>query len=118
MIQNYDDLEVYKKSYESALEAYALSKKLPKEETYGLMSQVRRASLSIPLNIAEGYGKRDSNAEFKRFLKMAKGSCDEMKVLIDFMKDLGFINGSEHGEMKSTYDEIGKMLYGLIKRWN
>ena len=117
MIRNYDDLDVYKKSYEAALEAYTLSKKLPKEEAYGLTSQVRRASLSIPLNIAEGYGKRESIAEFKRYLYMAKGSCDEMKVLADFIKDLGYLDGGEHEVMKTTYDEIGKMLHGLIKHW-
>ena len=117
MIRNYDDLEVYKKSYESALKAHALSGNLPKEETYGLQSQVRRAAMSIPLNIAEGYGKRESAAEFKRYLQMAKGSSEEMKVLIDFMKDLGYIGKREHEEMRAVYDEIGKMLYALIKRW-
>ena len=117
MIQNYEDLEVYRKSYKSALRSYAMSRKLPKEEMYGLASQVRRAALSVPLNIAEGYGKRESAAEFKRFLSMAKGSCDEMKVLADFMKDLGFIGEEEHRTVRGGYDEIGKMLYALMKKW-
>ena len=64
MIQSYEDLEVYKKSFQLAVRIYEQGKTLPKEETYGLINQMRRASVSIPLNIAEGYGKRESAAEF------------------------------------------------------
>ena len=117
MIQSYEDLEVYKKSFQLAVKVYEQGKNLPKEETYGLTSQMRRASVSIPLNIAEGYGKRESVAEFKRFLYMAKGSCDEMKVLMDFCKAIGYFNERTHSEIKENYDEIGKMLNGLIQRW-
>ena len=117
MIQDYEDLSVYRKSYSLALSVYEISKELPRDETYGLASQMKRASLSIPMNIAEGYGKRESAAEFKRFLSMAKGSCDEMKVIVDFCKDLGFMRGETHEEMKVSYDEIGRMLYGLMKKW-
>ena len=117
MIQNYEDLEVYRKSYAQALRTYEAVKLLPKEETYGLTNQMKRAALSIPLNIAEGYGKRESAAEFKRFLAMAKGSCDEMKVIADFCKDLGFMTCEKHKELKASYDEIGRMLHGMIQKW-
>ena len=117
MIQSYEDLEVYQKSYQLSVEVYEQSKNMPKEETYGLISQMRRASLSIPLNIAEGYGKRESTAEFKRFLSMAKGSCDEMKVLVDFCRDVKIFEEEYHQVLKARYDEIGKMLHSLIQRW-
>ena len=118
MIQSYEDLDVFKRSYWMSVEVYELSRKMPKEEIYGVVSQMRRAALSIPLNIAEGYGKRESTAEFKRFLSMAKGSTDEMKVLVDFCKDVGIITEEVHNRLKDDYDEIGKMLYGLMQRWN
>ena len=117
MIQNYEDLAVYQKSYGLALKVYELSKKMPKEETYGMINQIRRAAVSIPLNIAEGYGKRESVAEFHRYLMMAKGSCDEMKVLTDFCKDLQYINQEAYECLKPAYDEVGKMLYGLMRKW-
>ena len=117
MIRSYEDLIVYQRSYQLALAMYEKSRKIPKDETYGIISQLKRASLSIPLNIAEGYGKRSSVNEFKRFLSMAIGSCDEMKVLIDFCKDLGFIEVSEHEHLKGAYNEVGRMLNGLSKKW-
>ena len=117
MIQDYEDLEVYQKSYKKALEIYEISKALPKDEAYGLTSQMKRAAISISLNIAEGYGKRRSAAEFKRFLTMAKGSCNEMKVIVDFCRDLEYISLKAHNELKASYDEIGKMLNGLINKW-
>ena len=117
MIQNYEDLVVYQKSYQLALKIYEQSRTMPKDEMFGLISQIKRAATSIPLNIAEGYGKRDHVSEFKRFLTMAKGSCDEMKVLIDLCKDIGYMQPDLHDELKAGYNEIGKMLYGLLQNW-
>ena len=117
MIQSYKDLTVYVKSYNICLRIYEEARKFPKEELYGLTSQIKRASTSIPLNIAEGYGKRESGAEFKRFLQMAIGSCDEMRVLLDLSVDLKFIEESIYREMYAGYDEIGKMLGGLYSKW-
>ena len=117
MIQSFRDLQVYERSYKAAIEMYRLTRTYPREELYGLISQIKRASTSIPLNIAEGYGKRESTVEFKRFLLMAIGSCDEMKVLLDLSKDLGFISKEIHQKAESEYDEIGKMLMVLRKRW-
>ncbi len=117
MIQSFRDLKVYERSYKVAISVYRMTMKMPKDELYGLTSQLKRAATSIPLNIAEGYGKRENANEFKRFLLMAIGSCDEMKVLIDICKDLGFINECVHEKYEQEYDEIGKMLMVLRNRW-
>jgi len=117
LIQSFKDLTVYRRSYEAAISVYRMTSVLPREELYGLTSQLKRAATSIPLNIAEGYGKRENANEFKRFLLMAIGSCDEMKVLVDMCKDLGFIEERVHGKYEQEYDEIGKMLMVLRARW-
>ncbi len=117
MIRSYEDLEVYKISYRLALEIHRISLILPEFERYELGSQLRRATKSIPLNIAEGYGKRSSSKEFKRYLAMAIGSCDEIKVILRFMMDLGYIDSKEYQEQKESYDIVGKMLYKLYKNW-
>ena len=91
-MRGYKELQVYKKGYRYVMEMYRITERLPDEERYGLKSQIRRASLSIPLTIAEGYGKEDTKAELKRFLRMAKGSASELEVLIDISKDLGYIS--------------------------
>ncbi len=96
MIQTFRDLEVYKRSFEASVEMYRITKEYPKDELYGLISQIKRAATSIPLNIAEGYGKRETPDDFKRFLLMAIGSCNEMRVLLDLSARLGFINEEIH----------------------
>ena len=96
---------------------YQYTKSLSRDERYGLISQIQRASLSIPLNIAEGYGKKSSTSEFKRFLVMSLGSCNEMSVLIEFCKDLGYLPIAEYEAYKGEYSEIGKMLNGLVSKW-
>ena len=110
------NLIVYTKSYELAVSIYKFSKTLPKEEQYGLTSQIKRASTSIPLNIAEGYGKQASDAEFKRYLMMAKGSCCEMGVLLDLLRDLEYLTVEHHKSYYEKYEEIEKMLYSLIQK--
>ena len=92
-----------------------MTERFPKEEIYGLTSQIRRAATSIPLNIAEGYAKRESQAEFKRYLTMALGSSDEMQVLLSFAKDLGYINLETYKKSREIYKEIAKMLSKMIK---
>ena len=118
MIQSYKDLKVYERSYKAAVRMYQISEAFPPEEKYGLTSQIKRAATSIPLNIAEGYGKRESANEFKRFLLMAIGSCNEMQVLTDLIKDLGFINEQLHRKISAEYDEIVRMLVVLKGKWN
>ena len=117
MIQSYKDLQVYQRSYKIALTMYEQTKGIPEEERYGIISQMKRASLSIPLNIAEGYGKKASEKEFKRFLQMAMGSCNEMNVLLEFTKDLGYIEQETSERLVKEYDEIGRMLNVMITKW-
>ena len=112
----YADLDVYKKSYNLALSVYKFSETLPNDEKYGIVSQMKRASLSIPMNIAEGYGKQSTSSELIRFLQMAKGSCNEMTVLLEFSKDLGHLKEEHYQKYYLAYEEVEKMLYGLIKQ--
>ena len=114
-MQSYKELIVYKKSYLQALKAYELTKIFPSEERYGMISQLRRAAMSIPLNIAEGYGKSEQGKEVVRFLSMARGSSAEMEVLLEFAKDLGYISRDEYCQTISLQEEIGKMLTSLIR---
>ena len=117
-MSSFRDLKVYQRSYQATVQMYKIVKEqFPKEEVFGLSSQIKRASTSIPLNIAEGYGKRESVNEIKRFLLMAIGSCDEMRVLIDMSRDFGYISNEQHDAYDKEYDEIGKMLTVLRKNW-
>ena len=117
MIRSYKDLIVYQKAYAMTVKVYAMTKAYPKEEMYALTSQLKRAAYSIPLNIAEGYGKKGSITEFKRFLQMAKGSANEMEVLLDLSRDLGFIDTEKHTEMQKECAEINRILGGMLSRW-
>ena len=114
-MKSYKDLLVYQRSYEQALLMYEFTKSFPREEQYGLASQIRRAAASIPLNIAEGYGKVEQGKELVRFLSMAKGSSAELEVLLSFSRDLGYISEDVYREAAATQEEVGKMLTGLIK---
>ena len=117
MIKSYRDLEVYKRSYGLALDIHRLSFTLPETEKYELSTQVRRAAVSIPLNIAEGYGRKDSKAEFKHFLRNALGSCNEVRVLIDMCKDLGYLEDKIYQSLVEEYEILGKQINQLIKKW-
>ena len=117
MIESCRDFEVYKKSYDLVKEIMQLTKTYPKDERFEIVSQIRRASLSIPLNIAEGYGKKLSAAEFKRYLSMSSGSVNEMEVLLDISLDLEYITEEQHKELFERYQVLGKQLNTLIQRW-
>ena len=109
-IVNYRDLRIYQQSYQAALEIHRVTLKFPAFERGELGSQLRRASKSIPMNIAEGYGRKRSALDFKRFLGIALGSCDEVSVLLDFLRDLNYLEKEAHAEWKKRYEEIGKAL--------
>jgi len=113
-LEGYKGLLVYEKSYKSALKMYEDTRSMPKEELYGITSQIRRSAASIPANIAEGYAKKESPEEYRRYLIIAKGSCYESKVWIDMCSDLGYMSREWQKEMLERYDEIAKMLYRLI----
>ena len=113
----YHQLEVYQKAYKLALEIHQASLRFPKMEQYELASQLRRASKSIPANIAEGMGKQSSAGEVRRFIQIAIGSCDESRVWLEYAKDLGYLGVEEHREFERRYQEIGRMLRGVQKRY-
>ena len=117
-IKDFTDLVVYQKAYEQSLEIHQETMKFPKTEQYELCSQMRRASKGICANIAEGFGKQNiSKAEFKRFLLMAMGSADEMRVWVRYSVDLGYINENQWQSWNKSYTDIAKMLNGLHAKW-
>ena len=96
------------------MEIHRASLELPQREQWSLGEQVRRASKSIPVNIAEGFGKQaDSDAEFRRFLRIAMGSADEMRVWVRYCLDLGYIDEPTWQRWREEYHAIAKMLQGL-----
>ena len=117
MIKGYKDLKIYQISYKLALKIHRLTSIFPKHETYEVGSQLRRASLSIPLNIAEGYGKKTSAKDFKRFLNMSLGSCNETMVLLDFINDLKYIDKKDYEELFEEYRVLAKQIYTLMEKW-
>ena len=115
MIKSYTDLDVYNSAYRLALQIHSSSLGFPKFETYELGGQLRRAAISIPLNIAEGYGKKKSSAEFRHFLSNAMGSCNEVSVLIEMCKDLGYFDEEVYTNLSNSYDVLGKRINKLIQ---
>ena len=113
---SYRELQIYERGYEAAKAVYRMTEKYPEEEKYGVTNQMRRAGLSIPMNIAEGYAKKESQTEFRRYLMMALGSANEMLVLIDFSKDMGYIDEQKHAKAKAEYEEICKMLQAFAQK--
>ena len=117
MIKSYKDLEIYQKAYQLAIEIHKLTMGYPQHETYELGRQLRTASKSIALNIGEGYGRKKSAEEFKHFLTMAMSSCDEVRIQLDFSKDLKYISLEEHAELSEKYEVLGKQIHKLIQTW-
>ena len=113
----YHRLEVYQKAYKAALEIHRISLKFPEIERFELAAQLRRSTKSIAANIAEGMGKQSSKAEVKRFMYMAIGSCDETRVWLEFARDLGYLEQPVQARLDEIYREIGRMLRGVIKRY-
>ena len=114
----FEELEVYRRSYGAALRVHALSSAFPEIERFGLTDQMRRASRSICANIAEGHGRRRaSGTHFRRFLAMAVGSADEMQVWAAFARDLSYVDAKTAEAMRREYGEIAAMLNGLAKAW-
>ena len=94
-------------------EIYRLSKKFPKEDLFGLTSQMRRAAVSIPSNIAEGRGK-SSKKEFQQFLHHARGSLAELETQIVISQNLGYLNAGETAMVTEIIAEVGRLLHGLL----
>ena len=117
VVKTYRDLIVYQKSFELAMEVFRSTAGFPREERYNLTDQMRRASRSIPLNIAEGWAKRRYENVFKRHLIDSIGSCEEMKACFDFARECQYIENDLHQGYLSQYDEVGMMLQSLFDTW-
>lgn len=113
-MQDYKSLKVWQNAHALALEVYSLTSKFPKEELYGLVNQIRRATISIAANIAEG-SSRTSNKDFSRFLQISFGSAKEVEYEILLSKDLNFIEVESFEKIQHQIEEIKKMLVGLMK---
>jgi four helix bundle protein len=108
------DLDVWKKSHELVLKVYEVTKTFPKNETYSLTDQIRRASSSIPANIVEGQS-RNTTKEYLQFLYTARGSLEEMRYFLLLSKDLGYLDQTLFQSLERDGEVLSKMLNGLIK---
>jgi len=113
MIRSYKDLIVWQKAFKLALNVYEVTKKFPKEEVYGLTSQMRRCAISIPSNIAEGYA-RHRRLEYIQFLQIAFASGAELETQLLIAKELGLVGQKDFETVSSQLDEVMKMLNSLI----
>lgn len=114
MLKHFKELKVWQKSYKLCLEIYRITLSLPKEEKYVLSSQMRKSALSIPSNIAEGYGRK-TRADYIRILYIAYGSVCELDTQIHLAGDLHYIQGRKIDRIKEQISEIGIMLRALLR---
>jgi four helix bundle protein len=114
--QSFRDLQVWQRSMELALAIYRLTKDFPREEVFGLTSQMRRSAISIPSNIAEGQG-RGNVREFAHFLEIARGSLCELQTQLELSRLLTFCNSELSTQCESLSHEVGKMIFVLIRKF-
>jgi four helix bundle protein len=114
MAKSFRELLVWQKGVQLSVLIYRLSKQFPREETYGLSNQMRRAAVSIPSNIAEGAGRLNTR-EYKQYLGVARGSSFELQTQLTIARELGFGDIEQLREAESICDEIGRMLFGVIQ---
>jgi four helix bundle protein len=114
-IRNFRELEVWKLGKKIVLDVYRVTKDFPKEEMYGLVAQMRRAAVSIPSNVAEGFNRKH-NPEYRQLLYVALGSCAELETQIEVAHDLGFLAVGDRDEVLEQLDHESRMLRNLIKR--
>lgn len=118
MVQSCEDLDVFKRSYQAALDIHKLTLQFPKIEQYALADQLRRSSKGICANIAEGFAKsHKSPAEFKRFCLIAIGSSEETIVWLKFARDLDYIDNDVHKQLSDGYKITCKQLNTMIDKW-
>ncbi|SOD17915.1 four helix bundle protein [Pedobacter xixiisoli] len=114
-MHNFKDLKVWQKSIDLAVEVYQAMASLPADEKFGLISQMKRCSVSIPSNIAEGAG-RGSNAQFKHFLTIGQGSAFELETQLIVSNRLGLLNDKSANELIDKTEEVQKMIYSLERK--
>ena len=114
-IKDFRDLDVWKKGIEIVKDVYGIVKKFPKQEFYGLASQVQKSAISIPSNIAEGFN-RFHNKEYKQFLYIASGSCAELETQIEIASELKYMNNENKEDILEKINHESRMLTNLIKK--
>jgi four helix bundle protein len=114
-MKNFRDLQIWRRSHELTPEIYRLTQEFPKSELYGLVSQMRRASASIPTNIAEGCG-RNTEKDFARFLDNAMGSASELEYQLILAQDLEYIDQDNYEKVNLELTEIKRMLNAFIQK--
>lgn len=114
-IRSYRDLSAWQHARELALAVYRETQSFPSDERFGLTSQIRRSAVSVPSNIAEGYG-RGRAADYARFLRVARGSLFELETQAQLGLDLGYFTSDSHAKIQSLINESARPLSGLIRR--
>jgi four helix bundle protein len=112
--KGFRQLTVWQKAYQLALECYTASRLFPKEETFGLISQLQRAAVGIPANIAEGY-ERKHRKEYLQFLYIAKGSLGEVETFLSLARDLGYLSNHDYLNVEGKRADVSRLLKGLIR---
>jgi len=115
-MQGHRDLVACQRAMELVTEIYRVTRSFPKDELYGLVSQLRRAAVSVPSNLAEGHG-RNSRKEFHHFIGQARGSLAEVETQVEIAKNLGFLRPDCTSELLMKIAEVGRMLTGL-RAWS
>lgn len=116
-VKDFKKLKVWQKGHEMALSVYSATSSFPREETYGLISQLRRAASSVPANIAEGCGC-DGSREFARFLTIALRSASETQYHLLLARDLSYLSAQVHQALDDQTTEVKRMLTGLVRKLN
>jgi len=112
VVQGHRDLVAWKKGMQLVKDVYRVTRDFPREEAYGLTSQIRRAAISVPSNIAEGHG-RNSRREFHQFVGHARGSLLEVETQLEIARDLGYLPAPTAAELLRDANEVGRVLNGL-----
>ena len=116
-IRTYKDLNVFKESYKLALDVSRATRRLPAHEQPEIGRQLRRSGRSVPANIVEGWAKRSSAAEFRRYLVVAMGSCEESKFWLELSRDEGYLAAPEVDALGNRFNVVSAMLKSLWKNW-
>jgi len=114
-IRTYRDLDIWKMGIEIVKSIYSVTKRFPQHELYGLVAQIRRAAVSIPSNVAEGFRRRH-NKEYRQFLYISLGSCAELETQLTIAKELDYIGQSEEAQLLEMLDHVCRMISNLIKK--
>ena len=116
-IRSFKDLIVWQKAVVLVTDIYAVTKLFPADERFGIVSQLNRAAVSVPANIAEGWGRKSSK-NYLQFLRNSRGSLMEIETLLVISRNLNFLSSEKYIQLSGKVEEVGKILHGLIKSIN